>query len=115
MKGLVEEWRNRPVETFYPVVFIDALGVNIPDEGHISKKAVYLALEIRLDGQKEQLGMWIERNEGSKFWMGILNELKNRGVQDVLIAAVDGLQMQSTQFFQTQKSNCAWYTWSATQ
>jgi transposase-like protein len=52
---------------------------------------VYLALAIRLDGQKELLGMWIERNEGSKFWMGILNELKNRGVQDVLIAAVDGL------------------------
>ena len=115
VKGLVEEWRNRPLESFYPVIFFDALRVNIRDEGHISKKAIYLALAIRLDGQKELLGMWIERNEGSKFWMGILNELKNRGVQDVLIAAVDGLQMQSTQFFQTQKSNCAWYTWSATQ
>jgi transposase-like protein len=91
VKGLVEEWRNRPLEPFYPVIFFDALRVNIRDEGHISKKAVYLALSIRLDGQKELLGMWIERNEGSKFWTGILNELKNRGVQDTLIAAVDGL------------------------
>jgi transposase-like protein len=91
VKGLVEEWRNRPLEPLYPVVFFDALRVNIREEGHVSKKAVYLALAIRLDGQKEVLGMWIERNEGSKFWMGILNELKNRGVQDILIAAVDGL------------------------
>jgi transposase-like protein len=91
VKGLVEEWRNRPLEPFYPVIFFDALRVNIRDEGHISKKAIYLALAIRPDGQKELLGMWIERNEGSKFWMGILNELKNRGVLDVLIAAVDGL------------------------
>ena len=91
VKGLVEEWRNRPLEPFYPVVFFDALRVNIRDEGHISKKSIYLALAIRLDGQKELLGMWIERNEGSKFWLGILNELKNRGAGDILIAAVDGL------------------------
>ena len=91
VKSLVEEWRNRPLECFYPVIFFDALRVNIRDEGHIIKKTIYLALAIRLDGQKEILGMWIERNEGSKFWMGILNELKNRGVRDVLIAAVDGL------------------------
>jgi len=73
------------------VVFFDALRANIRDEGQVSKKSVYLALAIRPDGQKELLGMWIERNEGSKFWMGILNELKNRGVKDALIAAVDGL------------------------
>ena len=91
VKGLVEEWRKRPLEPVYPAVFFDALRVNIRDEGHVSKKSVYLALAIRLDGQKELLGMWIERNEGSKFWMGILNELKNRGVRDILIAAVDGL------------------------
>jgi transposase-like protein len=91
VKGLVEEWRNRPLEPFYPVMFFDALRVNIRDESQVSKKSVYLALAIRLDGQKELLGMWIERNEGSKFWMGILNELKNRGVKDTLIAAVDGL------------------------
>jgi transposase-like protein len=91
VKGLVEEWRSRPLEAFYPVMFFDALRVNIRDEGHVSKKAVYLALAIGLDGQKEVLGLWIEVNEGSKFWMGILNELKNRGVKDILIAAVDGL------------------------
>jgi transposase-like protein len=91
VKGMVDEWRNRPLEPFYPVIFFDALRVNIRDEGHVSKKAVYIALAIRLDGQKEVLGMWIEQNEGSKFWMGILNELKNRGVVDTLIAAVDGL------------------------
>jgi transposase-like protein len=91
VKGLVEEWRNRPLESFYPVVFFDALKVNIRDEGHVTKKSLYLALAIRTDGQKEILGMWLERNEGSKFWMGILNELKNRGVHDILIAAVDGL------------------------
>jgi len=91
VKGLVDEWRNRPLESFYPIIFLDALRTNIRDEGHVSKKAVYIALAIRLDGQKELLGMWIEQNEGSKFWMGILNELKNRGVQDILIAAVDGL------------------------
>jgi transposase-like protein len=91
VKGLVEERRNRPLEAFYPVIFFDALRANIRDEGHVRKKAVYLALAVRLDGQKEILGMRIERNEGSKFWMGILNELKNRGVKDTLIAAVDGL------------------------
>jgi len=91
VKGLVEEWRNRPLESFYPVMFFDALRTNIREEGHVSKKSVYLALAIGLDGQKEVLGLWIEQNEGSKFWMGILNELKNRGVKDILIAAVDGL------------------------
>jgi len=91
VKGLVGEWRSRPLEAFYPVIFFDALRVNIRDEGHVSKQAVYVALAIGLDGQKEVLGLWIEQNEGSKFWMGILNELKNRGVKDILIAAVDGL------------------------
>jgi transposase-like protein len=88
---LAEEWRSRPVEALYPVMFFDALRVNIRDEGHASKKSVYLALAVRLDGQKELLGMRSEKNEGAKFWLGILNELKNRGVQDILLAAADGL------------------------
>jgi transposase-like protein len=91
IKGMVEEWRNRPLESFYPVLFFDALRVNIREEGQVVKKAVYLALAIGLDGQKEVLGLWIEQNEGSKFWLGIMNELKNRGVNDILLAAVDGL------------------------
>ena len=91
VQELAEEWRNRPLEPIYPVIFLDALRVNIRDEGHVCKKSVYIALAIRLDGHKEVLGMWIERNEGAKFWMRILNELKNRGVQDNYLAAVDGL------------------------
>jgi len=91
VKGLVEEWRNRPLDSLYPIMFFDALRTNIREEGHVVKKSIYLALAIGLDGQKEVLGLWIEQNEGSKFWMGILNELKNRGIKDILIAAVDGL------------------------
>jgi transposase-like protein len=83
VKGLAGEWRTRPLEPFCPVIFFDALRVNIRDRGRISKKAVYPALAIRLDGQKKlrakARGLWIEKNEGSKFWMGIMNGLKNRG------------------------------------
>jgi transposase-like protein len=91
VKELAAEWRGRALEPFYPVVFLDALRVNIRDGGAVVKKSVYFALAIGLDGQKELLGMWIEQNEGAKFWLGIMNELKNRGVQDILLAAVDGL------------------------
>lgn len=91
VKELAAEWRGRPLEPMYPVLFLDALRVNIRDGGTVVKKSVYLALAIRLDGQKELLGLWIEQNEGAKFWLGIMNELKNRGVQDILLAAVDGL------------------------
>jgi putative transposase len=91
VKDLLDEWRSRSLESFYPVLFLDALVINVKDSNHIVKKSVYLALAIRMDGQKEILGLWIDQNEGSKFWLGILNELHNRGVQDILIAAVDGL------------------------
>jgi len=91
VKELASEWRGRPLEPFYPVLFLDALRVNIRDGGAVVKKSVYLALAIRIDGQKELLGLWIEQNEGAKFWLSIMNELKTRGVQDVLLAAVDGL------------------------
>jgi len=91
VKDLLDEWRSRSLESFYPVLFLDALVINVKDGNHIVKKSVYLALAIRMDGQKEILGLWIDQSEGSKFWLGILNELHNRGVQDILIAAVDGL------------------------
>ena len=91
VKELAAEWRNRPLDPFYPILFLDALRVNIRDGGTVIKKSVYLALAIRMDGQKELLGLWIEQQEGAKFWMTIMNELKNRGVQDILLAAVDGL------------------------
>lgn len=91
VKELLDEWRARPLEPFYPVLFLDALVIPVKDDSKIQKKAFFLALAIRMDGQKELLGLWAEQNEGAKFWLNVLNELKNRGVQDILIAAVDGL------------------------
>jgi len=70
IKGLLDEWRSRVLEPFYPVIFFDALRTNIREGSQVVKKSVYLALAIRLDGQKELLGIWIEQNEGAKFWMG---------------------------------------------
>jgi putative transposase len=88
----VSEWQNRPLETSYPLVFFDAMRVKIRDEGLVRNKAVYLALGVEADGTKDILGIWIETTEGAKFWLRVMNELKNRGVEDVLIAVVDGLK-----------------------
>ena len=88
----IAEWQNRPLEALYPLVFFDALRVKIRDEGTVRNKAVYLALGVRADGRKEILGLWIEQTEGAKFWLRVMAELKNRGVEDVLIAVVDGLK-----------------------
>jgi len=88
----IAEWQNRPLEALYPLVFFDALRVKIRDEGTVRNKAVYLALGVRADGRKEILGLWIEQTEGAKFWLRVMTELKNRGVEDVLIAVVDGLK-----------------------
>lgn len=85
-------WQARPLEPVYPLVFFDALRVKIRDEGHVRNKAVHVALGVRGDGTKEVLGLWIESNEGAKFWLRVMNELKNRGVDDILIAVVDGLK-----------------------
>ena len=76
----------------YPLVFFDAIRVKVRDEGMVRNKAVYVALGVRPDGTKEILGLWIEQTEGAKFWLRVINELKNRGVEDVLIAVVDGLK-----------------------
>ena len=88
----VREWQKRPLDCVYPVVIFDALRVKIRDEGIVRNKAVYLALGISTGGEKDVLGIWIEQTEGAKFWLKVMNELKNRGVQDVLIAVVDGLK-----------------------
>jgi putative transposase len=85
-------WQNRPLEAIYPLVFFDALRVKVRDEGLVRNKAVHIALGVRADGMKEILGLWIEQNEGAKFWLRVMNELRNRGVEDVLIAVVDGLK-----------------------
>jgi putative transposase len=88
----VREWQNRPLDPVYPIVFFDALRVKIRDEGLVKNKAVYVALAFNANGEKEVLGLWIEQTEGAKFWLKVVNELKARGVNDILIAVVDGLK-----------------------
>jgi putative transposase len=88
----VTAWQARPLETMYPVVFFDALRVKIREDAVVRSKAVYLALGILPDGSKDILGLWIENTEGAKFWMKVFNDLKTRGVHDILIAVTDGLK-----------------------
>src|SRR5215211_4497822 len=88
----VAAWQARPLEPVYPLVFLDALRVKVRDEGLVRDKAVHIALGVRADGAKEVLGLWLEQNEGAKFWLRVMTELKNRGVEDVLMAVVDGLK-----------------------
>ena len=88
----VIEWQSRPLDPIYPIVYLDCIFVKIKHNHRVVNKAVYLALAVNLQGKKELLGMWISENEGASFWNGILSELKNRGVQDILIACVDGLK-----------------------
>lgn len=88
----VAEWQARPLEAMYPIVYFDALRLKIRDEGTVKNKAVYLALGIDATGRKDVLGLWIEQTEGAKFWLKVFNDLKQRGVADVLIAVVDGLR-----------------------
>jgi putative transposase len=88
----VKLWQNRPLDALYPIVYLDAIRVKVRDTGHVHNKAVCLAIGISLDGVKEVLGMWVAENEGAKFWLQIVTELRNRGVQDIFIACVDGLK-----------------------
>jgi transposase-like protein len=88
----VRSWQSRPLESTYALVFFDALRVKIRDEGLVRNKAVFLAIGVRCSGHKEILGLWIEQTEGAKFWLRVMNELKARGVGDILIAVVDGLK-----------------------
>ena len=88
----VIEWQSRPLEPLYPIVYLDCLVVKIRQDKQVINKSVFLALGVNLEGHKELLGMWIAENEGAKFWLNVLTELQNRGVQDVLIACVDGLK-----------------------
>jgi transposase-like protein len=87
----VKEWQNRQLEKSYAIVYLDALRVKSKQDGKSCTKSVYAALGVNFEGHKEVLGLWIAGNEGAKFWMGVLNELKNRGVEDILIACMDGL------------------------
>ncbi|WP_289143103.1 IS256 family transposase, partial [uncultured Brevibacillus sp.] len=88
---LIKDWQNRPLQSVYAVVFLDAIHFKVKQEGHIVNKAAYMVIGIDLDGNKDVLGIWIGENESAKFWLTVLNELKNRGVQDILITCVDNL------------------------
>jgi len=106
----VTQWQQRPLESVYPVVIFDALRVKIRDEGVVRNKAVYLALGITRNGTKEVLGFWIQQTEGASFWLRVMSELKSRGVEDILIALIDGLkgfpEAINSVFPQTQIHHC---------
>jgi len=88
----VKEWQNRPLESVYPILYMDALYVKMRDNGQVKNRAVFVAIGVNLEGNKDVLGLWVTDNEGSKFWLKVLTDLKNRGVKDVFIACVDGLK-----------------------
>jgi putative transposase len=88
----VTAWQNRPLDALYPILYLDALQVKVRDGAHVINKAVYLAIGITLEGNKEVLGLWLQQTEGTKFWLQIVTELSNRGVKDIFIACVDGLK-----------------------
>jgi putative transposase len=85
----VSQWQMRPLEATYPIVFFDAIRVKIRDEGSVKNQPIHIALGVRYDGRKEVLGLWVEQNEGAKFWLRVMNELRLRGLNDILIAVVD--------------------------
>src|SRR2546425_8227252 len=87
----VRKFQSRPLESIYPIVYVDCLVVNVRENQRVINKALYLVLAVNLDGQKELLGMWITQTEGAKFWLSVLTEVQNRGVKDLFIACVDGL------------------------
>lgn len=107
---IVKEWQERPLEDIYAVVYLDAIHFHVRSEGRIVKKAVYIALGIDMDGRRDILGMYVGENESAKFWLSILNGLKNRGVKDILIACIDGLagfpQAISAVFPETEIQHC---------
>ena len=87
----VKGWQTRPLDKIYPIVYLDALVIKVKEDKRVVNKAFYLALGVNIEGEKDLLGIWISQNEGAKFWLNVLNEIKNRGAEDILIACVDGL------------------------
>ncbi|MDV6342156.1 IS256 family transposase [Nitrosomonas sp. Is24] len=88
----VKQWQSRPLDAVYPVIYLDCIHTKVRDAGSVRTKAIYLAIGINMEGHKEILGLWIAQTEGAKFWLSVVTELKNRGVQDIFIACVDGLK-----------------------
>jgi putative transposase len=106
----VRQWQNRPLEALYPILYVDCLVVKVRENQRVINKAVYLALGVTMEGQKELLGMWMSENEGAKFWLSVFTELQNRGMKDCFIACVDGLtglpEAIETVFPQTRVQLC---------
>lgn len=106
----VKAWQHRPLDAVYPIVYLDVMIVKVKDQGHIRNKALYIAIGVNLQGQREVLGLWIAQTEGAKFWLTVLTELKNRGLQDIFIACVDGLtgfpEAIAATYSQTQVQLC---------
>jgi len=106
----VRAWQTRPLESLYPIIYLDAIMVKIRDGAHVLNKAIYLVIGVNLEGIKEVLGMWVSQTEGAKFWLGVVTELRNRGVADIFIACVDGLkglpEAIETVYPQTQVQQC---------
>ncbi len=88
----ITQWQSRPLDPIYPIVYLDCIVIKIRDNMRVINKSIYLALGVNMDGKKDLLGLWMSENEGAKFWLSVLTELKSRGVQDILIACVDGLK-----------------------
>ena len=88
----VKQWQSRPLDAIYPIVYLDCIHVKVRDAGAVRAKAVYLAIGVNMNGEKEVLGLWVAQTEGAKFWLSVVTELKNRGVADIFIACVDGLK-----------------------
>ena len=88
----IKQWQSRPLDAVYPVIYLDCIHAKVRDAGSVRTKAIYLAIGINMEGHKEVLGLWIAQTEGAKFWLSVVTELKNRGVQDIFIACVDGLK-----------------------
>jgi transposase-like protein len=107
---LIKEWQERPLQSVYAMVILDAIHYNVRDNGIVTKKAAYVAIGTDLDGKKDVLGIWLGTNESSKYWLSVLNGLKSRGVSDILIASVDGLsgfvEAINTAFPQTEVQRC---------
>ena len=107
---LIREWQERPLQSIYAMVVLDAIHYNVREDGHVTKKAAYVAIGTGLDGMKEVLGIWLGASESSRYWPTVFSELKNRGVEDILIASVDGLtgfvEAINTAFPKTEVQRC---------
>ena len=111
----VVEWQTRPLDAVYPILYLDCIVVKIRQDKRVINKAVYVALGVNIHGHKELLGLWMSENEGAKFWLSVLTELKNRGVKDMLIACVDGLsgfpEAIATVFPNMMRHSLAFVSW----